>query len=531
MGSFHDLSKYKPIEQMTEDDFKAAIADPWWRLNNLYKIILKESADGGDALVGTIKFNRAQQILFSMLWHRNIILKARQLGFTTAICIYFLDCMLFGVGNQRAAIIAHREDDAKKIFRDKVKFAYEHLPDIIKSMCPLKTENADELIFAHNNNSIQVAVSVRSGTIHMLHVSEFGKICAQFPKRAAEIVTGSFPAVPQDGLIFIESTAEGQDGYYYKMCNKAEALAIAGKQLAKKEYRFHFFPWWEEQNYRANADGVVISGTDCQYFEEVEAQIGRTLDAEQRAWWVLTRDNDFAGQDENMWQEYPSYPAEAFKKSNEGAFYRVQMARARKERRITTVKHVDGYPVHTFWDIGAGDGTAIWLVQQVGVQYRIVGFIEGWAEPYAYYVNKLRDWMEKRGAVFGEHFLPHDGDHVRQGMDNNYTPRQQLEILGLRHINIVPRINQFQDGIQLTRDLFSQFWFDEEECAEGIAHLDAYHKKWVNASQSWSDMPEKDDGHSESADALRQLAQAINNKMIGSRSSNKIVRRGSYRTV
>src|SRR3546814_18785208 len=75
---------------------------------------------------------------------------------------------------------------------------------------PLARDSANELLFAHNNSSIRVATSMRSGTIHRLHVSEFGKICAKFPDKAHEVVTGSLPAVPLDGIAIIESTAEGQ---------------------------------------------------------------------------------------------------------------------------------------------------------------------------------------------------------------------------------------------------------------------------------------------------------------------------------
>lgn len=81
---------------------------------------------------------------------------------------------------------------------------------------PLAADNADELLFAHNNSSIRVATSMRSGTIHRLHVSEFGKICAKYPDKAKEVVTGSIPAVPTNGVLVIESTAEGREGEFFR---------------------------------------------------------------------------------------------------------------------------------------------------------------------------------------------------------------------------------------------------------------------------------------------------------------------------
>ena len=72
---------------------------------------------------------------------------------------------------------------------------------------------------------------MRSGTIHRLHVSEFGKICAKYPDKAQEVVTGSIPAVPMNGVLVIESTAEGRDGDFFKMVQIAEANEASRKLL------------------------------------------------------------------------------------------------------------------------------------------------------------------------------------------------------------------------------------------------------------------------------------------------------------
>src|SRR3546814_9481721 len=79
----------------------------------------------------------------------------------------------------RCGIVAQDREAAEVIFRDKVKLAYDRLPPELKAEMPLARDSANELLFAHNNSSIRVATSMRSGTIHRLHVSEFGKICAK----------------------------------------------------------------------------------------------------------------------------------------------------------------------------------------------------------------------------------------------------------------------------------------------------------------------------------------------------------------
>ena len=114
---------------------------------------------------------------------------------------------------------------------------------------PLARDSASELLFSHNNSSIRVATSMRSGTIHRLHVSEFGKICAKYPDKAVEVITGSIPAVPLNGILIIESTAEGQDGEFYNITQRAKALFDAGTELSMRDYRYHFFAWWDEPKY------------------------------------------------------------------------------------------------------------------------------------------------------------------------------------------------------------------------------------------------------------------------------------------
>ena len=484
----------------TGADFVKCLADPMWRVcsGRLYKIMVKDS--DGEGVVPFVP-NRAQRRLIANLWHRNIILKARQLGFTTLVAILWLDHALFNA-DQRCGIIAQDREAAEVIFRDKVKLAYDNLPDQLREAFPLARDSASELLFAHNNSSVRVATSMRSGTIHRLHISEFGKICAKFPDKAREVVTGSLPAVPLDGIAIIESTAEGQEGEFYKMTRRAEGLDEQGARLNERDYRFHFFPWWQEDKYRIRGN-VVISGPDEEYFERTEGEIGRHLDQDQRNWYVATRDADFGGDPEKMWQEYPSTSKEAFQVSTEGTYFANQLAAARKGGRITVVPYVDGVPVNTFWDIGNSDGTAIWLHQKIGMQHRFIRFVEGWGEPYSYYIRKLQA-ME---CVWGTHYLPHDAAHERQLLDRVGTPQQELKKSGLGgKWEIVPRVNDVTHGIQLVRGMFSQCWFDEAGCKEGLVHLAGYKKAWNKQQGCWSSHPVHNE-HSEAADSFRQFAQ------------------------
>ena len=492
------------------------LADPYWRVFSgcLYKIMIKGDGDEEtqDVSVMPFKPNAAQEKFVNRLWHRNVILKARQLGFTTLIAILWLDHALFNA-DQRCGIIAQDREAAEVIFRDKVKFAYENLPEQIRERFPLGRDSASELLFAHNNSSIRVATSMRSGTIHRLHISEFGKICAKFPDKAKEVMTGSIPAVPSNGILVIESTAEGRDGSFFKICQTAQANFAQRKKLNFRDYRFHFYAWWQEPKYRMDSSMVSISPKQHEYFDEVETIVERDMgitakiDVDQRAWYVATIEADFEGADDRMWQEYPSYPAEAFQVSTDGNYYAKDMALLRKRGGITDVPELD-MPVNTFWDIGNSDGCAIWFHQDSNGQDRFLDYYEAHGETLKHYVAKLRE----KGYVFDTHYLPHDATHERLSDFNKSTLQMLQDLMPGERFVVVPRISYLMDGIQQTRACMRNYYFDKTNCKLGIDRLDGYKKRWNNAESRYVDQPDKSNGCSEGADALRQHAQA---KMAG----------------
>jgi hypothetical protein len=488
----------------TEADLLLCLADPMWRIcsGQLYKIMVKKSDDEDGSVMPFVP-NKAQRRLMRRLWNRNIILKARQLGMTTLVCILWLDHALFNA-NQRCGIVAQDREAAETIFRDKVQFAYNNLPEFLRTLMPLARDAAAELLFAHNNSSVRVATSMRSGTIHRLHVSEYGKICAKYPDKAKEVATGSLPAVPMSGIVIIESTAEGQEGDFYKKTKRALEQHEQATVLTEKDFRMHFYAWWQEPGYAMDTP-VILGSPDNDYFDSIERVTGTTLSNEQRFWYIATRDGEFSGDPELMWQEYPSTAQEAFQVSTEGTYYAVQLTAARKQGRICKVPHTMGVPVNTFWDIGSSDGTAIWLHQRVGAENRFIDFIEGWCESYDFYIQQ----MQAKGFVWGTHYLPHDAAHKRQQGKKVASPEDELRGLGIAgDWTIVPVVDEVLHGIQKTRAMFGTFVFDEETCAPGLAHLGNYRKTWDRARGAWKvHTPAKIDGHSEAADALRQFAQ------------------------
>jgi len=192
----------------------------------------------------------------------------------------------------------------------------------------------------------------------------------------------------------------------------------------------------------------------------------------------------------------------------EGSFFLREINKAKDEGRICKIPVVASHPCMTFWDIGSSDGCAVWVVQQIGnLEYRCIHFYEAWNEPYSHAVK----WLQSLDLVFESHFLPHDADHKRQGKLKNKSPKDMLkQLMPGGSWRIVPRIQELLWGIQQTADMLDAYiWIDEEKCAAGLEHLKAYRRKWSNTEGRWSHIPDKSEGHSEAADALRQMAQAF----------------------
>jgi len=284
---------------------------------------------------------------------RNIILKARQLGFTTEVCIIQLDLALFH--SKQCALIAHTLPDAERLFRNKTKYAYDRLPDQIKASNPITKETTSELVF-QKGGSITVSTSFRGGTLYSLHVSEFGKICAKHPHKAREIVTGAFEAVPKNGKITLESTAEGRSGYFFDYCQESENNHLKGKDLGILDWKFFFFSWWKNKDYQIPVTDTLQLRL-VNYFEELDAKYGIKTNAEQRAWYA-SKEKTLG---EDMKREYPSIPSEAFAQSVEGAYYSNQFKKLYADKRICKLPDNSHLPVNTAWDIGVGDSTAIFL--------------------------------------------------------------------------------------------------------------------------------------------------------------------------
>lgn len=476
------------------------LRDKFWRLNNLYYITDKQGKKTRFRMT-------AEQIeYFEGIHTRNIILKARQLGFTTECCIIQLDAALFE--SAKCALIAHTLTDSKRLFREKVKYAYDNLPREIKQANPASNDSAGELVFA-KGGSVYVSTSFRGGTLKYLHVSEFGKICAKFPHKAREIVTGAFEAVAADCFVTIESTAEGRAGYFFDYSQAAEKQQAAGIPLGQLDWKFFFFSWWKNKDYTLCPLGVTIPQRLTDYFIELEVKHGIVTDAGQRTWYAAKEKT--LGDD--MKREYPSIPSEAFQQSVEGAYYAKQFAKLYAGQRIGSLPNNGHLPVHTFWDIGVGDSTAIWFVRFVGEEYHIIDYYENSGEGLRHYMKVLKD----KGYQYGEHWGPHDIDNREFGSDGK--TRRELakagyEIDGRNYslrFEVVPKLG-VDEGIEQVREILPMCAFDNSKAEQGVLCLENYRKEWDDKRGCWKDKP-LHDWSSHGSDAFRYFAVTVSRRM------------------
>lgn len=475
------------MDKTTKAALVLKLGDHRWRLNNLYYI--KDKA-GNKVL---FKPNDEQNYILDNFWWFNIIPKARQLGITTFWCIFYLDAILFSA-NKTAGIIAHTREHAKKIFKDKIKFACDNLPDWVKdAIGEPETDTTQEMTFP-NGSTIFVSTSARSGTVQYLHISEFGFTCSHYPDKAQEIVTGSINTVQAgQGMVSIESTAEGKEGYFYDFSMDALKAEQQKTPLSELEFKLFFFPWHGHPQYSLNMPNMIIPKESQDYFKNLEEKYKITLTHSQKCWYVVKAKTN----KEQMLKEYPSTIDEAFNASIEGAYYASELARVYKDRRIQRIPYDSTLPVDTWWDLGMSDDNVIIFTQSLNSEIRIIDCYANSGEGLAHYVNVLKN----KGYIYGTHTLPHDVE-VRD-LSSGLSRKTTLRDLGLHDIRVAPKV-PIIDGIERVRSLFSRFYFDEEKTNNLVTALGSYRKEWDDKLGVFKDSP-RHDKHSHYADALRML--------------------------
>lgn len=181
-----------------------------------------------------------------------------------------------------------------------------------------------------------------------------------------------------------------------------------------------------------------------------------------------------------------------------GSYFGREMNQAEADKRITRVPWEPKLQVHTAWDLGIGDSTAIWFAQLAGKEIRLIDYLENSGVGLDWYAKELRS----KPYVYGEHILPHDAEVKELG-----TGRSRLETLGsLGVVNTrIIAAQSVADGINAARLLIPQCWFDAEKCERGVNALRNYRREFDEKLKAFKDRP-LHDWSSHGSDAFRYFA-------------------------
>ena len=187
-----------------------------------------------------------------------------------------------------------------------------------------------------------------------------------------------------------------------------------------------------------------------------------------------------------------------------GAFYGKEMRQLTDQDRILDIEYDPMFPVHTAWDLGYSDDTAIWWFQVVHGEIRCLDYHSSNGQPVAFYTGIIASREAERGYVYGTHYLPHDA-RAKTLASNRSIIEQLSDKIALKSMKIVPMLS-LQDGIQATRLALTRAWFDHK-CEDGIECLRQYQREYDEDKKVFRDKP-RHDWTSHGADAFRMLSIA-----------------------
>jgi hypothetical protein len=183
-----------------------------------------------------------------------------------------------------------------------------------------------------------------------------------------------------------------------------------------------------------------------------------------------------------------------------GAYYGREIAEAEEAKRIGHVPADPALKVHTAWDLGIGDSTAIWFFQVAANQIRVIDHYEASGHGLPHYAAVLA----AKGYQYGHDYLPHDAKARDLG-----TGRTRIETFRelTGRVPRVLRAGKVMDGINAARVTMARCWFDESKCRKGLEALRQYRADYDEKKRVFRDEP-RHDWTSHTADAFRYMAMA-----------------------
>lgn len=195
--------------------------------------------DNKKGIVVPFRFNRLQRYFHTHKGSRNIILKYRQGGCSSSVLAdHFTDCLI--IPHTQCAVVSHEGRSTQRLL-DRVQFFY----DVMNEPKPvLGAESRTEKSFPELHSSIYIGTAGARAFGHgdTIKKALLSELALYEDSDAERILNGVEDAVPMNGELTIECTAQGEDNLFYEKWTKARE--------GKSSYRAFFFPWWWDEGYR-----------------------------------------------------------------------------------------------------------------------------------------------------------------------------------------------------------------------------------------------------------------------------------------
>ena len=186
----------------------------------------------------------------------------------------------------------------------------------------------------------------------------------------------------------------------------------------------------------------------------------------------------------------------------DGAIFAKEMMQAEFEQRITRVPYDPVKPVLAVFDIGWADATAVWFVQFIGMETRLIRYYETTQTT----ISQILAKMQTFGYVYDTLYLPHDARNKTLAA-NGRSIEEIVRAAGynVRIIDRTPTV----DSINAARTIFPKCYFDRENTHEGLQCLRHYRYDVNPDTGNFSQKP-LHDNYSHGADAFKYLSLMIN---------------------
>lgn len=191
----------------------------------------------------------------------------------------------------------------------------------------------------------------------------------------------------------------------------------------------------------------------------------------------------------------------SFEAAIKGAYFADELRRMESDKRLVRIPIDRAVRVQTAWDLGVSDSTAIWFIQCVGRERRLIDYYEASGTGLPHYAEVLEQKRRDGGWLYGDHYFPHDVAHKELS-----TGQSRIDTLrGLGIEPIVVGQSNVMDGINAVRRMLDRTWLDPERCDRGLEALRQYRREYDENLKDWKQRPYHD-WASHGADALRTFA-------------------------